>query len=190
MTTTTRPQSRSQGAASGAETYPLALILLLLVFWPTSGLRGCAAAVGVMLAAQLMLASRVDLSIIWNACCSQKFGPQKMRNVRPLGCAHPGDPLPVPRLQRVGRAEPPLQNGSCQRQCMPVTPPFARADPAAIAAAHCAQASIGFAQCVRPGGRPTDKHCLDLFHFPGWVRLNYSSTQSERSPLVRSNSCF
>lgn len=26
-------------------------------------------------------------------------------------------------------------------------------------------ASIGFAQCVRPGGKPTTKHSLDMFHF-------------------------
>jgi len=29
-------------------------------------------------------------------------------------------------------------------------------------------ASIGFAECVRPGGKPTEEHCLDLYHLSGW----------------------
>ena len=30
-------------------------------------------------------------------------------------------------------------------------------------------AVLGFAQCVRPGGRPTNTHCLDMYHFPAWL---------------------
>lgn len=30
-------------------------------------------------------------------------------------------------------------------------------------------ACIGFAECVRPGGKPTDDHCLNLYHYPAWV---------------------
>lgn len=30
-------------------------------------------------------------------------------------------------------------------------------------------ASIGFAECVRPGGKPTADHCLNLYSFPGPV---------------------
>lgn len=29
-------------------------------------------------------------------------------------------------------------------------------------------ASIGFAECVRPGGKPTIEHCLHLYHLTGW----------------------
>jgi hypothetical protein len=30
-------------------------------------------------------------------------------------------------------------------------------------------AALGFAQCVRPGGKPTSTHCLDMFHLPAFV---------------------
>jgi hypothetical protein len=30
-------------------------------------------------------------------------------------------------------------------------------------------ASIGFAQCVRPGGKPTHEHCLEMYSLPGVV---------------------
>jgi len=29
-------------------------------------------------------------------------------------------------------------------------------------------ASIGFAECVRPGGKPTNDHCLSCYNFSGW----------------------
>ena len=95
----------SMGAASGAESYPLALFLVLALT-PVIELRGVAMVVGIMLATQLLLAKRVDLAILYHGVTSQAFGPAAIRN-----------------------------------------------------------ASIGFAQCVRPGGRPTSEHCLSLFHF-------------------------
>eukprot|EP00747_Dinoflagellata_sp_TGD_P183201 gnl/TRDRNA2_/TRDRNA2_37922_c0_seq1.p1 gnl/TRDRNA2_/TRDRNA2_37922_c0~~gnl/TRDRNA2_/TRDRNA2_37922_c0_seq1.p1 ORF type:complete len:462 (-),score=70.55 gnl/TRDRNA2_/TRDRNA2_37922_c0_seq1:201-1586(-) len=30
-------------------------------------------------------------------------------------------------------------------------------------------ASIGFAEAVRPCGKPTDDHCLNLYHYSGWM---------------------
>merc|ERR1719465_255601 len=39
---------------------------------------------------------------------------------------------------------------------------------------------IGFAECVRPGGKPTDAHCLDMYHQPGWATsLIYPITRRE-----------
>ena len=31
-------------------------------------------------------------------------------------------------------------------------------------------ASIGFAECVRPGGKPTPEHCLHLYKYSGMYR--------------------
>ena len=95
----------SKGASSGAESYPLAL-LLVLALTPAIELRGVAAVVAVLAVAQLLLAKPIDRAILWHGVTSQAFGPAMVRN-----------------------------------------------------------ASIGFAQCVRPGGRPTADHCLALFHY-------------------------
>lgn len=36
--------------------------------------------------------------------------------------------------------------------------------------------SISFAQCVKPGGRPTSDHCLSIYNFPGWMTAALSSS--------------